>query len=326
MTYLGDAHLPRRLMLTLRGLLWAPRPATGPPQPVWVIGHRGAARHAPENTLLSFRTALDLGADAIETDICVTCEGCFVLWHDAEPEESVSLARQLGGEGYLYAPAIPLLGSGLRRPTHGCETDFFFEHYGYVRAEKGLANPLARARPPEIPAERLDALLDWAPGEARLKHVFLDLKLTADLAGEAVRLLRLLVERTRRPDHRPDLTYHLLTTEREIVSALAAETGGALPDGVRVTGDFELPGVLRGARRHRLEHVAMGLGQRTWGDFRRELGRVARSRGRGGVRSVVAWTINDPARLRDLAALGVDGIVTDEAASLRAIVGSIRSG
>lgn len=44
-----------------------------------------------------------------------------------------SRARQLGAEGYLYAPAIPLLGSGLRRPTHECETGFFFEHYGYVR-------------------------------------------------------------------------------------------------------------------------------------------------------------------------------------------------
>ncbi len=34
-----------------------------------VIGHRGAAWYAPENTLESFRLALALGADAIEFDI-----------------------------------------------------------------------------------------------------------------------------------------------------------------------------------------------------------------------------------------------------------------
>ena len=126
-----------------------------------MIGHRGAARPAPENTLASFRKALDLEADAIETDVCVTRDGCFVLWHDAEPSESVALVRQLGA------------------------------------------------------------------------------------------------------------------------------------------------------------------GRRTWGDFRHEVGRVVRARRRGSVSTVVAWTVSDEDRLRELVALGVDGIVTDEPALLRAIVGSV---
>ncbi len=66
----------------------------------------------------------------------------------------------------------------------------------------------------------------------------------------------------------------------------------------------------------------MGAGRRTWGDFRREFGQVVRARRRGGVGSVVAWTVNDEHRLRELVALGVDGIVTDEPALPRAIVGS----
>lgn len=33
------------------------------------IGHRGAAGHAPENTLLSFEKAIELGVDAIELDV-----------------------------------------------------------------------------------------------------------------------------------------------------------------------------------------------------------------------------------------------------------------
>jgi glycerophosphoryl diester phosphodiesterase len=290
-----------------------------------VIGHRGAARHAPENTLASFQKALDLGADAIETDVCVTRDGCFVLWHDAEPYESVALVRQVGAEAhYLYLPALPLLGSELRRPVRECDVALFLEHYGYVLAEKGLASPFGGTRRPEVAPALLDDLLDWAPREPRLEHVFLDLKLAVDQADEVVRLLRLLADRVRRPDHRPGLTFHLLEAQREIVAALVAEARREpLPDAVRVTGDFELPGVLGGSRRHGFVHIGMGASRRTWGDFRYELGRVLRARRRGHVGSVVAWTVNDEERLRELTALGVDGIVTDEPALLRTIVDSV---
>ncbi len=65
----------------------------------------------------------------------------------------------------------------------------------------------------------------------------------------------------------------------------------------------------------------MGLGRRTWGDFRFEAGHVVRARRRGRVASVVAWTLNEEDRLRNLVALGVDGIITDDPALLRGIVG-----
>jgi glycerophosphoryl diester phosphodiesterase len=324
-TYLGDASFPRRFFLLLMGLVRRPKAAASPPHPVWVIGHRGAARFAPENTLASFKKALDLGADGIEADVCVTRDGCFVLWHDAEPSESVALVRQLGAEGrYLYLPTLPPLGSDLRCPIRECQEATFLEHYGYMLAEKGLANPLRETPRPEVAPALLEDLLDWAPSEPRLKHVFLDLKPAVDQADEVVRLLRLVSDRVQRPDHRTGLTYHLLEAQREIASALVSEARREkAPDAVRVTGDFELPGVVRGARRHGFVHVAMGAGRRTWGDFRFEVGRVLRARRRGHVGSVVVWTVNDEDRLRELAALGVDGIVTDEPALLRGIVGSV---
>jgi glycerophosphoryl diester phosphodiesterase len=40
-----------------------------------VIRHRAAARVAPENTIASFERAFELGADGIETDVCVTRDG-----------------------------------------------------------------------------------------------------------------------------------------------------------------------------------------------------------------------------------------------------------
>ena len=46
------------------------------------IGHRGAAAYAPENTLASFRRAVELGADGVEFDLHRTRDGRFVVIHD----------------------------------------------------------------------------------------------------------------------------------------------------------------------------------------------------------------------------------------------------
>ncbi len=47
-----------------------------------VIGHRGAAGLAPENTYAGFDIALGLGVDGIETDVQKTKDGVLVLFHD----------------------------------------------------------------------------------------------------------------------------------------------------------------------------------------------------------------------------------------------------
>lgn len=47
-----------------------------------IVGHRGAAGIAPENTLLSFRKALESGCEWVEMDVHVTKEGKAVVIHD----------------------------------------------------------------------------------------------------------------------------------------------------------------------------------------------------------------------------------------------------
>jgi glycerophosphoryl diester phosphodiesterase len=49
---------------------------------VYVIGHRGAAGLAPENTLAAFKKALELGVDAVEMDALLTVDGEVVVHHD----------------------------------------------------------------------------------------------------------------------------------------------------------------------------------------------------------------------------------------------------
>ena len=57
--------------------------------------HRGASGYFPENTLIAFEKALELGADGIETDVQMTKDGVLVLIHD----ETVD--RTTDGLGYV---------------------------------------------------------------------------------------------------------------------------------------------------------------------------------------------------------------------------------
>lgn len=60
-----------------------------------VIAHRGYPDVAPENTISSFKYAMDLGVDWIETDVQLTKDGVLVLFHDNE------IARITGNTGTI---------------------------------------------------------------------------------------------------------------------------------------------------------------------------------------------------------------------------------
>lgn len=74
-----------------------------------VIGHRGAARHAPENTLISIRTAALQGARWVEVDVKLTADGVPILLHDD------MLDRTTSGHG----PAAALTFEEMRRLDAG---------------------------------------------------------------------------------------------------------------------------------------------------------------------------------------------------------------
>jgi glycerophosphoryl diester phosphodiesterase len=52
------------------------------PQTPILIGHRGGSLEAPENTMASFRHALDLGIRYVELDVQMTSDGVPVVLHD----------------------------------------------------------------------------------------------------------------------------------------------------------------------------------------------------------------------------------------------------
>lgn len=56
-----------------------------------VIGHRGAAGHAPENTIEAFQKGLDFGCQMLEFDIRPCRSGEIVVFHDATLERMAGL-------------------------------------------------------------------------------------------------------------------------------------------------------------------------------------------------------------------------------------------
>jgi glycerophosphoryl diester phosphodiesterase len=96
-----------------------------------VIGHRGNAAHAPENTLESFRQAAALGVDAIEFDVHLTGDGVVVVIHDPTLDRTTNgsgrVDRMAAAEvqqadaGARYTPdrggTWPYRGKGITVPT-----------------------------------------------------------------------------------------------------------------------------------------------------------------------------------------------------------------
>lgn len=80
------------------------------------IAHRGASAYEPENTLRSFKLALDMKADMIELDVRMSKDGHLVVIHDSMVD------RTTNGSGYVKDIKLDELkrldaGKGEKIPT-----------------------------------------------------------------------------------------------------------------------------------------------------------------------------------------------------------------
>ena len=62
---------------------------------IYVEGHRGFCAEYPENTLLSYEKAMDLGVDAFEFDIWLSKDKTPVLMHDGNVMRTCGVDRHL---------------------------------------------------------------------------------------------------------------------------------------------------------------------------------------------------------------------------------------
>lgn len=276
-------------------------------------GHRGARGLAPENTLAAFELALKLGVDTIESDLVVTRDGVLVLAHD--PQVNPDLARLDGRWIEAPGPAIHSLSlAELKRYD-----------IGRLRPD----TPYARQWPQQQAADgqRYPTLAELAAlvrATGRPVRLNLETKVRPDSGAtvpEPEPFARLVAEALDREglaatttiqsfDWRTLVALKRLAPAVETVclsivspnmDTVSADASGASPwhAGLREREHGSVP------RR------AKAAGCSVWSPFWRNLDEVALAEARVLGLRVIPWTVNDPAEMERLLALGVDGLITD---------------
>lgn len=241
----------------------------------FVIGHRGNAAHAPENTLESFRQAAALGVDAIELDVRVTRDGVPVVIHDptlgrttdrGDAVADVSLLGLRGADaGAMFTPdagaTFPYRGRGLTIPT-------------------------------------LREVIDATPGIPLLIEV------KEPEAGSAiVDVLRLA---------RASERVVAASMQREAVLPLRAANLATGASAMDVVALWSL--LIRGRAPRSLPYAALCI-PRVYGGLPLPVAGLARMAKEAGVATHV-WTVDDPRVARKLWRSGVQGIVTNDPATM----------
>lgn len=239
------------------------------------IGHRGAAALAPENTLRSFRAAVEVGIDLIEFDVLDLERGPLVLAHSDHLDEV----------------------------SHGAAR-------GRVR---GLSLDELREVAPDLPT--LDEALAFFVDEAPEVGLHVDLKLKTRLHELAAAIERHGLERRTvvsgvhvpslhavaraAPQVRVGLTYpeDRLSISRKPYLWPMVSLGLA---SMRASVPLRLPRLARraGASAVMLQHRLVTESS------------VERAHAAG--LSVLAWTVDEPADFIRVTAAGVDGVITND--------------
>ncbi len=274
-----------------------------------VQGHRGARGLAPENTLAGFAAALAAGATTLELDVGVTKDGQVVVMHDLRLNPD--LTRDARGE-WLAGPA-PTLASLTLAELQAYDV-------GRIRPGSAYARSFSLQRP--VDGERvptLDAVFTWARQAGPATLAFnIETKLSPLAPNETTdpeTMLRALLAvidahglrarvtlqsfdwRTLRLAQRlaPTLRLSALSAQRPQFDTLAdgrwtaglqlADHGGSVP------------------------RLVKALGAPVWSPHFLDLTPAALAEARALGLVVLPWTVNEPADIERLLALGQQGLI-----------------
>jgi glycerophosphoryl diester phosphodiesterase len=251
-----------------------------------VIGHRGSAGDAPENTLISFALGLESGAEILESDVHLTRDGIPVLLHDDLVDRTTD---GRGRVAQLTLAELQALDAGHRFSPDGGRSHPF--------RGRGLCVPTLEEALSAFPEARFNLeLKEGVPGlvEACLERIAKSDSAERSLltAAEDALMRELRAQVARR-----GLPVALGASTGEVVAFLRCALENQRPDpgpmALQVPADF--------AGRPLVTHEFV--------DFAHAHDLL-----------VHVWTIDEPAEMRALLALGVDGIVSDYPALLAQVI------
>ncbi len=131
-----------------------------PGESVMVVGHRGAAGLAPENTMPSFELARSLGVDAIELDVHVSRDGALIVMHDETVDRTTNGHGRIADLSLAEIQALDASGrkgtdqTPVRVPT-------LDQVLAWARGKNRLVIELKGIDHPEIVARTIDTLREY---------------------------------------------------------------------------------------------------------------------------------------------------------------------
>lgn len=273
-----------------------------------IQGHRGARGVVPENTIPSFRAAVDAGATGIELDVRLTGDGQVIVWHDPTLQADKCLMTDVD---YTDARVDELTLAQLRTVDVGTRTLAAFPHQA--------THPEARI---STLAEVFEACADH--------ELWWTVELKVDPGDQAEVASRpQLVDGVLAAIHDTGLETHSLVHSFDWAVLDLARTldPTLLRSALAVVGQTYAPG-------------SEWLGSVRWEDHGTDLAGAAAAVGAQVVSphfltcdaafvsaahavglAVLPWTVNEPADIARVLEAGVDALVTDYPARAVAILG-----
>jgi glycerophosphoryl diester phosphodiesterase len=259
------------------------------------VGHRGTRGLVAENTIPSMIRAIETGANTIEFDVHITKDGQVVVYHDAS-----------------FNPAYTTMPDGSEIPAES-RKDYTFYKMEYSRIRQFVIGEKPYPEFPEqqrirsyapLLSEMIDSVEAYTKGH-RLPAVFylLEIKSSAKTDGAeqpapeeyidklmAVKNLlplgnRLIIQsfdpRPLQVIHRryPQIALGFLTYDKEIKPAQQLDLLGFTPQFYNPFYQFTTPELLSLCHNRKIQ--------------------------------VIPWTVQEPAEMKKLKAMGVDGIISD---------------
>ncbi len=270
------------------------RPSPWMERRVIAYAHQGGAWEAPSSTLHAIGAALDAGATGIELDVHATADGRLVVGHDPTVDRTTD-----------HVGAIADLTYG---ELAGLDNSYWWAPGADVSPGLAPGDDPFRGRAPKdhrFGIALLEEVLEEFPGVV----LNLDIKQTAPVVAPYEEGLAALLRRFGRVDD--VIVASFLDTATEAFSTFAPEIPTSAGT-VAVAAFYQA--VQAGETPAPLAHVALQVparfGETTLVDAR--FVEVAHEQGL----AVHVWTIEEEGEMRDLCALGVDGIITDRPTAL----------
>ena len=292
-----------------------------------IQGHRGARGLKPENTLPAFAHALSLGVHTLELDCAVTADGVVVVSHDSTLNPDITRGpdgRWLAGQGppirqFTYAELgrfdvgriDPKSGYAKRFPAQqavdGARMPRLADVFALARASgndtvrfniETKISPLhpARTAGPESFARAFLAQIRAEKMEARVTIQSFDWRTLRIVQQEA-----------------PGIPTTYLTAQQTFMNnILARDTASPWTAPLHVSQfDGSIPRMVKAA------------GGAIWSPHYEEVTAESVKEAQALGLKVVVWTVNEPADLRRMIGLKVDGIISDYPDRLRRVAGEM---